>query len=71
MSGVLQELCRRQPCHSPADDGHVAWRLAGRKPLLHDVEKLAVVAVLQAVKQGVPQDPADGEHHHADQSQRN
>lgn len=71
MPGVLQELCRRQPCDSPADDGHVAWGPAGGKSLLHDVQKLAVVGVLQAVKQGVPEDAADGEHHHADQSQRN
>lgn len=71
MSGVLQKLCCRQPCDSPPDDGHAAWRPAGGKSLLHDVEKLAIVGVLQAIEQGVPEDSADGKEHHADHSQRN
>lgn len=71
MSGVLQKLCRRQSGDPPADDRNVARRLGGGKSLLDDVQKLRVIGVLQALKKRISKNPADGEHHHADQGQRN
>lgn len=45
--------------------------LSGRKTFIHNVEKLAVVSVLEALVQRVSKDPAYGKHHNPDQNQRN
>lgn len=45
--------------------------LSGRKAFVHNVKKLAVVSVLEALIQRVSKDPTNSKHHSPDQNQRN
>lgn len=71
VAGILQKLGSRQSSDAPADDCHMARCLCGRKTFIHDVEKLAVVCVLEALKQRVSNDPVDSENYDPDENQRN